>query len=109
MLDDTCYFLPRDSAQQAALVVSLLNDPISLRFISALMFEDAKRPITKKVLQRMSLCAILRAVSRGRLMANVDRELENLRMGLGGGALEFHDPLEDLLSARSTGASAEGR
>jgi hypothetical protein len=58
MLDDTSYFLACDSAEQAAHLATLCNDPRTLSLLRALTFRDAKRPITKGVLQRIDLDAI---------------------------------------------------
>ena len=59
MLDDTCYFLPCRTAEQASLLVDLLNGPVALGLIRALAFADAKRPVTKTLLRRVDLKAIL--------------------------------------------------
>ncbi len=75
MLDDTCYFLPCSSGHQAALIVSLLNHPLCLDFIHSIAFWDAKRPITKKLLQRIDLLAALRLVDRSTLLEQAQREL----------------------------------
>lgn len=55
MLDDTCYFVPCDSKQEAEFVADLLNSETAQRFISALVFSDAKRPVTVDVLKRIDL------------------------------------------------------
>lgn len=59
MLDDTGYFIPLQTHEQAALVVTLLTHPLAMAFFSALIFPDAKRPVTKKLLQRLDLAALL--------------------------------------------------
>ena len=63
MLDDTCYFLPCSSAPQAAILVALLRHSFCQDFIDTIIFSDAKRPITKKLLQRLDLRRLLDAVS----------------------------------------------
>ena len=68
MLDDTCYFLPCSSAPEAAALSSLCNDPAALDFLASASFRDAKRPITKALLQRLDLSAILERTDRDRLM-----------------------------------------
>jgi hypothetical protein len=78
MFDDTCYFLPCTSAQQAAFIASLLNDPLSLAFIHALAFRDAKRPITKKLLQSIDLVALLDAVNQTSLLSRATNYLISL-------------------------------
>jgi len=69
MLDDTCYFLPCPSALEAAVLTSVCNDPIALGLIASISFRDAKRPITKKILQRLDFLAILERADRGSLLA----------------------------------------
>jgi hypothetical protein len=59
MLDDTCYFLPCRTIEQANLLEIALNGPVALEMIRVLIFRDAKRPVTKAVLQRVDLKAIL--------------------------------------------------
>lgn len=55
MVDDTCYFIPCDSKSEAEFFASLLNSETAQRFISALVFTDAKRPVTIDVLKRIDL------------------------------------------------------
>ena len=59
MLDDTCYFLPCLRVPEAALLAALCNEPITLAFLRSAIFQSAKRPITKAVLQRIDFPAIL--------------------------------------------------
>ncbi|QEH34169.1 hypothetical protein OJF2_27040 [Aquisphaera giovannonii] len=59
MLDDTCYLLPCQSAAEAAVLATLGNGPVAQALIAALSFADAKRPVTKRLLQRLDLSAIL--------------------------------------------------
>jgi hypothetical protein len=77
MLDDTCYFLPCGSAAEAAVLGALCNDPITLEFIRAAQFRDAKRPITKKLLQRIDLAAILSRTKRAALLRRAKRVLDD--------------------------------
>jgi hypothetical protein len=58
MLDDTCYFLPCDTKEQAETLVSMLNSTVAREFFSAFVFWDAKRPITVDLLRRLSLNAL---------------------------------------------------
>jgi hypothetical protein len=67
MFDDTCYFLPCSSAPEAAALSALCNDPVALGFLASASFPDAKRPITKALLQRLDLRAILGRADRPRL------------------------------------------
>ena len=78
MLDDTCYFVACNSAEQAAFLTALLNDPLCLEFIQSVAFLDAKRPITKSLLQRIDLKELYsKADRRGHVLRFKD-ELEHL-------------------------------
>jgi methylase of polypeptide subunit release factors len=55
LLDDTCYLLPCETAREAKGHAEKLNGPIAQRLIAALTFRDAKRPITKAILQRVDI------------------------------------------------------
>jgi hypothetical protein len=78
MLDDTCYFIACSTSEQAALLTSLLNQPICLSLLNSMVFWDAKRPITKKILQRIDLNALLNRADRATLLACAENELEQL-------------------------------
>jgi hypothetical protein len=58
LFDDTCYFLPFEDEGEARVVVGILNSPICQQFLASLSFEDAKRPITVELLQRLNMRAI---------------------------------------------------
>jgi hypothetical protein len=60
VLDDTCYFLPCRTEEEARYLASLLNSKIAAGFLGAFIFWDAKRPITVGVLNRLSLLALAR-------------------------------------------------
>lgn len=55
MLDDTCYFVPTEDAMSGAVLAALLNSDPALNFFEAVTFYDAKRPVTKGLLQRVNL------------------------------------------------------
>jgi hypothetical protein len=55
MVDDTCNFIPCESMAEAKFFSDLLNTETAQRFISALVFSDAKRPVTIDVLKRIDL------------------------------------------------------
>jgi hypothetical protein len=78
MVDDTCYFVPCASAEQAALVGALLNHPTCTDLIGALVFWDAMRPITKKLLQRLDLAALASRLDPPALLAPVNAALDRL-------------------------------
>ena len=58
MLDDTCYFIACATIIQAALLTALLEHELTQSFLKAITFAFAKRPVTKKVLQRIDLLAL---------------------------------------------------
>ncbi|GAA2789119.1 SAM-dependent DNA methyltransferase [Crossiella cryophila] len=59
LLDDTCYFLSCADLAEAAVLTALLRGRTTATLLSALVFWDAKRPITKKLLQRIDLATLL--------------------------------------------------
>ena len=67
VLDDTCYFLPFEQPEEAVVVHALLSSTGTRALLKALMFEQAKRPVTKKLLQQVDLLALLRAEDLGQL------------------------------------------
>ena len=67
LFDDTCYFLPCLDRDQAEVLAATLNSPASLGLLRSLIFEGAKRPVTKALLQRLDLKALLAESGRGHL------------------------------------------
>ncbi|MBX3204501.1 MAG: hypothetical protein KF764_05500 [Labilithrix sp.] len=63
MLDDTCYFLPFASEEEARSACEALRSPIAQDFFAARIFWDAKRPINKALLQKLDLAALLTATA----------------------------------------------
>jgi hypothetical protein len=55
VLDDTCYFLPCRSREDAETVAALLRSPPAQGLFRAFIFWDAKRPITAQLLSRLDL------------------------------------------------------
>jgi len=60
MLDDTCYFIPCSSLQEATQLANFLNDPVCLNYLNSIVFLDAKRPITKKLLQGIHIPSLIK-------------------------------------------------
>lgn len=63
MLDDTTYFLSFATYDEAYTCMLLLNCESVQNFLHSISFQDAKRPYTKKVLQRLDLQKCLTEVS----------------------------------------------
>lgn len=55
VLDDTCYFLPCKTKNEATKICSLLNSKVGQEFFEAFIFWDAKRPITVDILQKLNI------------------------------------------------------
>lgn len=55
MLDDTCYFIGFDHLEEAQITQRILNSDMVQAFLKAIIFPDAKRPITKSILMRIDL------------------------------------------------------
>lgn len=58
VFDDTCYFLPFVDAAEAAIVCAVLQSRAAMTLLESLVFWDSKRPVTKKLLQRLDLSAL---------------------------------------------------
>ncbi len=58
VLDDTCYFMPCRTQEEAVSIAEMLNSEIAQEFFSAFIFWDSKRPITAELLQRLDLLAL---------------------------------------------------
>lgn len=61
--DDTCYYLPFATKTDAEVCCSLLDSNLCKEFLSTITFADAKRPITKAVLQRIDIGALARSLN----------------------------------------------
>lgn len=63
MLDDTSYFLSFEKYSDAYTCMLLLNSNKVQRFLLSISFQDAKRPYTKRVLQRLDLKKCIERIS----------------------------------------------
>jgi hypothetical protein len=68
VLDDTCYFIPCQSEEEAQYLSGLLNSEVAEEFLRSFIFWDAKRPITISVLERLSLMALARELGAEDIM-----------------------------------------
>ncbi len=84
MLDDTCYFIPCSSAEEANFLCELLNSDVCQRFLRSLVFFDAKRPITIDILNRIDL---------KKVADHVNRETETRRFFTDAAGFEDRQPL----------------
>lgn len=58
VLDDTCYFLPCPTKEDAQTLTRLLNSDAAKGFFQSCVFWDAKRPITTQLLASLDLDAL---------------------------------------------------
>ena len=58
MLDDTCYFIPCGSEEEAEFWQRELNSEDCIRFLESLVFFDAKRPVNIDILRRIDFAAL---------------------------------------------------
>ena len=65
VLDDTCYFFPCASEEEASLVSFILTSGPGRSFLRALTFPDAKRPLTVEVLNRLDLARLSERLGLG--------------------------------------------
>jgi hypothetical protein len=63
MVDDTCYFIPCESEEEAVLVANLLNSQACINFIKSLVFFDAKRPVNIDILKRIDIKKLAESVN----------------------------------------------
>ena len=64
MVDDTCYFIPCQSKEEAYLLFELLSSEEAKAFLKSLVFVDSKRPITVDVLRRVSFVELARNLGK---------------------------------------------
>ena len=104
MLDDTCYFVSCNSLEEAILLACLFNSDICLDFIKSITFLDAKRPITKKILQSINFDALLNSISQEKLIKQSISEYQRFK-AYSDQKIEWLSALE-LLSKNISTASA---
>lgn len=68
MVDDTAYFLSFDNYSDAYTCMLLLNSTRVQEFLLSISFQDAKRPYTKKVLQRLDLKKCIKEIKFAELL-----------------------------------------
>jgi len=82
VLDDTCYFIPSYMADEAGLIAALLNSSLCKDFIQSVCFWDSKRPLTKRLLQRIDLKAIASRLDLPELAIQVEQLVESMGRAL---------------------------
>ena len=79
VFDDATYLLPFDDLMECAVAQALLTSPEASELITSLVFQNSKRPITKKLLQRIDLLAIAGATDAASHRATALAEVRRFR------------------------------
>jgi hypothetical protein len=66
LFDDTIYFLPCQSEEEASFIEALLTSEAAERFLLSMIHWDEKRPITAEILKRLSIQKLAATVGRER-------------------------------------------
>lgn len=64
VFDDTVYFLPCASEEEARFILDLLESEAVRRFLDSMIFWEDKRPITIEILKRVNLQSVARLLDR---------------------------------------------
>ena len=78
LVDDASYIVGFSDAQEAALCYAMLKNRLAQALLQSLVFWDSKRPITKKLLQRINLRAIAQYCEIEELTNDADDALESV-------------------------------
>ncbi|MFX1514223.1 MAG: SAM-dependent DNA methyltransferase, partial [Promethearchaeota archaeon] len=78
VLDDTCYFIPAKSPEEALILHTILNHPFAHDFYHTFIFWDAKRPITKQILQQLDLCQLSKEIGSEEILEVLYRNYSGL-------------------------------
>ncbi len=70
MLDDTCYFIGFDDKIEAETIFEILKTEKTKKFLSSIIFNDAKRSVTKNLLMRIDIVAIMQKMNKAEYKNN---------------------------------------
>ena len=104
LLDDTCYFFPCDSEEECLCLYDLVSSPLAIKFWSSLVFWDAKRPITAKLLNLLDLASLAKKI--GAWTPTIRRIAERQMTAY---ATDSHQPMLFRESSSRYGLTEEGR
>ena len=80
VVDDASYLLGFDDGHQAAMCFAMLTSQAASDLLDSLVFWDAKRPISKKLLQRVDLLAVADKSAPSLLAASASHAAAELRL-----------------------------
>ncbi len=79
VFDDTCYFISAKSLAEAAILHSLMDHPITQEFYHSFIYWDAKRPITKEILQQLDLKKLFAEIGYSTFQGIIQDKYENIK------------------------------
>ncbi|HEV2295114.1 MAG TPA: hypothetical protein VGR35_14770 [Tepidisphaeraceae bacterium] len=82
MVDDTCYFIPCKTQEEAELLFEMLVSGPAKAFLNSLIFRDSKRPITADVLRKLSIVELARVLGKLSILDRVRGEKATAEAGL---------------------------
>ena len=101
VFDDATYLLPFEDPSECAVAYALLTGAEAQDLIASLAFWDSKRPVTKKLLQRIDLLAIAESTDQASLVERALAELH--RQKLTASSEDVEKALDTLISGWGLG------
>lgn len=77
VFDDTCYFLACESKEQAKIIKSILDSNIIQEILTAHIFWDSKRPITRDVLSSIDIIAASKQIG---VFDSLEKTFQNISL-----------------------------
>ncbi len=93
MADDTCYILGFENKKDAEITHKILNHPYTQTFIRSILFDDAKRIISKELLSRIDLIKAAEIIGANELnipTSELNRYINMLRSCSAGDTKQLH-------------------
>lgn len=100
LCDDTCYLLPCQSDIQACAIATILNSSSAQQLIGSISFEDAKRPITKGVLNRINFEEIANHLNYREIKNVIEEELHNMKRSCEAPTIDFPVDMQSALALK---------
>ena len=74
VFDDTCYFIPCSSFEEAIVLKTLLDHPLTHQFYNSYIFWDNKRPITKTILKKLRLESLIPEIGSDSIITTITQQ-----------------------------------
>ncbi|WP_405420147.1 hypothetical protein [Pseudonocardia alni] len=101
VFDDTCYMIPFEDGSQAAMTLAILESQEVRDLMDSLIFWDSKRPITKKLLQRIDLLSVSKSLEVSELSSRASEVAKRFEIKIEP-TTDWATVLDDLVSDWST-------